>query len=396
LHRICLAIAFSLPSFLFAQQENAPASPGTVPLSGSKFHRNPADSAVELEGLIRLDVAVTDQAGRPVTGLGRDDFTLLDNGHPQEIVAFRAVSNPHDRPESSIAVLLLIDALDLSPNLAAFEREQVAKFLRQNGGHLAQPVTIYSLENSRFFLLANPSRDGNALAKAVEYDKPINGLLFAAPGSASPVLLGLRAIGTMARTETLNPGRKLLLWVGPGLTSSLFFHTGTGQYPNGIFDHIDPRAPDVRTLIADRTSPKDREDIFEKIYWFSALLRHAHISIDAFSVGEDNETPALAQTPSEQTAATELPSDRIRYTDLWKPFLEGAPSAQQASLMDLYKKVLTVKSGGLVLPPEKDLAQQMTKCITDEGSYYTLTFDPPLATQTHEYHPLKVSSPRQG
>lgn len=395
LHRICLAITFSLPSFLFAQQDNAPASPGTVPLSGSKVHRNPAGAAVELEGLIRLDVMVTDQAGRSVAGLGRDDFTLLDNGYPQEIVAFRPVFNQHDQPDTPISVLLLIDTLDLASNLATFEREQVAKFLRQNGGHLAQPVTIYSLENSRFFLLANPSRDGNALAKAVEYDKTIGGSLFVPP-SNSPVLAGLRAIGTMATAETLNPGRKLLLWVGPGLTGSLFSHTGTGQYPNGIFDHIDPRARDVRTLIADRTSPKDREDIFGKIYWFSTLLRHAHISIDTFSVGEDDETPALAQIPSQQTAATELPSDRMRYTDIWKPFLADAPSAQQASMMDLYKKVLAVKSGGLVLRPEKDLAQQIARCVTNAGSYYTLTFDPPPAAQTHEYHALKVKLSQAG
>ena len=53
------------------------------------------------------------EAGRLVAGLGRDDFTLLDNGQPQEIVGFRSVSNPHDRPDSPIAVLLLIDTLDL-------------------------------------------------------------------------------------------------------------------------------------------------------------------------------------------------------------------------------------------------------------------------------------------
>jgi hypothetical protein len=28
------------------------------------------------------------KAGRPVAGLGRDDFTLLDKGQPQEIVGF--------------------------------------------------------------------------------------------------------------------------------------------------------------------------------------------------------------------------------------------------------------------------------------------------------------------
>jgi hypothetical protein len=142
---------------------------------------------------------------------------------------------------------------------------------------------------------------------------------------------GLRALGTIATAETLKPSRKLLLWVGPGLTSSLFFRGGTGQYPNGIFDHIDPRARDARTLIADRTNPRDREDIFEKIYWFSTLLRHAHISIDTFSVGEDNEPPALAQIPlSKRPQRKCLPtgySTRMSGSSSW---LTPPPPSRQA------------------------------------------------------------------
>jgi VWFA-related protein len=395
LHRVCLAITFSLSSFIFAQQDKAPVSPGAVPSSEPIVHRNPTGSAVELEGLIRLDVTVTDQAGRPVAGLGRDDFTLLDNGRPEEIVAFRPVSTQHDQPDTAIPVLLLLDTLDLSFNLANFEREQVVKFLLQNEGHLAQPVTIYSLENSRFFLLAGPSRDGNALSKAVEYDKSKNGLLFVPP-SNSPVVAGLRAIGTIAAAETLKPGRKLLLWVGPGVSHPS--DSGTGQYPGGVFDYREDEATTVsdpisgvtRSLVAARTSPKERDEIFGKIYWLSTLLRHAHVSIDTFSVGEDNETPALAQIHAEQTAATELPSGQFLYTDLWRRFLADAPSAQQANIMDVYKKVLTIQSGGLVLPSERDLAQQMTRCIADADVYYTLTFDPPPTAQTREYHALKV------
>jgi hypothetical protein len=66
------------------------------------------------------------------------------------------------------------------------------------------------------------------------------------------------------------------------------------------------------------------------------------------------------------------------------------PTAQQANIMDLYKKVLTAQSGGLVLPSEKELAQQMTRCIADAGTYYALTFDPPPTAQTHDYHAVKV------
>ena len=60
---------------------------------------------------ITVDVIVRDQRGRPVTGLGRADFQLLEDGVPQQIGAFTLVGNsseagtraegPPGRPETS-------------------------------------------------------------------------------------------------------------------------------------------------------------------------------------------------------------------------------------------------------------------------------------------------------
>ena len=44
--------------------------------------------------LVRVDVVVTGKDGRPVTGLGREDFVLLDDGVPQTIESFEAVHQP--------------------------------------------------------------------------------------------------------------------------------------------------------------------------------------------------------------------------------------------------------------------------------------------------------------
>ena len=38
--------------------------------------------------LVEVYAAVTDRAGNPVTGLTRDDFTVLEDGHPQSLSAF--------------------------------------------------------------------------------------------------------------------------------------------------------------------------------------------------------------------------------------------------------------------------------------------------------------------
>jgi VWFA-related protein len=412
-HRICLALVFSLPSLICAQQRNAPVSPatqtGTVSRPEAKVRVSPLDEAVELEGLIRLDVVVTDGADNAVPGLKRTDFTLLDNGQPQKIVAFRAFSAGSAKPDPPVSVILLIDTLNLPGNIAAFEHGQVTEFLRQNAGHLAQPVTIYSLDNRGFFLNAKPSLDGNALADDVDSDRKLH-VLFAAPRglppfrqalvdpaySTCPALTALRAIGTIATAEDRNPGRKLLLWVGPGLRGGLTTDTGTGQYPDRFYDHYDPKTGLVSYNLTDQTSPKEKLDRFGKIYWFSTLLRQARISLDSFSVDENDRGLTHINNPAQKTPATGMFSSPMLITNAWQAFMVGVPAIQQASMMDLYKKVLAVQSGGRVLPREKDLAQQIASCVADIDTFYTLTFDPPLAAHADEYHTLKVELSQAG
>jgi len=44
--------------------------------------------------IVQLDVTVLDKDRQPVRGLTADDFTILDKGKPQPIVAFSAVDVP--------------------------------------------------------------------------------------------------------------------------------------------------------------------------------------------------------------------------------------------------------------------------------------------------------------
>jgi hypothetical protein len=42
--------------------------------------------------VVTVDVVVTDKAGNPITGLLREDFTVLDEGAPQALVNFDVVT----------------------------------------------------------------------------------------------------------------------------------------------------------------------------------------------------------------------------------------------------------------------------------------------------------------
>jgi hypothetical protein len=151
--------------------------------------------------------------------------------------------------------------------------------------------------------------------------------------------------------ERQEPGRKLLLWVGPGVIES-------GAYP-------------------EPTDPADRQDIFDKIYWFTTLPREARVTLYTFSVGDNN--PGVSKQPG-----------YWGLRDPWEKFLNGVKSVDQATTMDLYKKVLAVESGGRAPLSEDDLEKQMDDCLQEASTFYTLTFDPPLALHAAEYHDVKI------
>jgi VWFA-related protein len=299
-------------------------------------------------GLIKLDVLVTDTSGTPIPGLRSTDFALLENGSPNRILSFQAFDGVSVKPEPPVEVILVIDTLQIPVGLASIERTSVVAFLRSNGGHLAQPVSIFTMLDTGLWQVAESSSDGNALAAQVAHNGEV-ALAYKFRGPANPPSLeALQALGAIATAERRKPGRKLLLWVGPG------WGLGSGVY-------------------SEAAGP--REDTFYAIYWFSTLLREARIALYSFSVGED---------PSQL------------FTSLYKSYLNGVESVRDASFMDLTRKVLAVQSGGRVLDRSSDLVSQIESCVREAGAFYTLSFDPASADHPDEYHRLKVEISKPG
>jgi VWFA-related protein len=172
--RWALSLLFWLSSVAFAQHSPAPERyPPSQDPPDQKHpalsHRSPLPPGAR-EGQIQMDVLVTDAAGRPVAGLERGDFTLLDDKKPQPIRFFRAFdgSNGQGADEPPAEVILLIDATNNSLHNIAFERDQIEKFLRQNGGHLAQPLTLMIFSERGVQVGPQPSVDGNLVAQELD------------------------------------------------------------------------------------------------------------------------------------------------------------------------------------------------------------------------------------
>ena len=343
--RVCFEALLCLPVLAGAQQAPAPVGsqpPSQPALLVQQLTVGSTPASDNREGRIHLDVVVADKSGKAVTGLGLKDFTLLDNGQPEKILAFQAFGAANARPDPPVELILVVDAVNQSPQQLSHVLEEVDKFLGRNGGQLALPVSIYRFSDAGLSVTPQPATDGNALADEIspqgelhilwgdQQDSKLNGrLLSRSPSYRS--WASLKALGSIVLTERLKPGRKLLVWLGLG-------------WP-----------------------PEGGERSFDWITEFSTRLREARIAI--FS-------------------ATSWPYPQRR--DPYLDFVDGVQSAWDANPGALALEVLATQSGGRVLSPSDSLADLIANCVRDASAYYTISFDPPPADLPDEYRALKV------
>jgi hypothetical protein len=131
--RLFLALCLLPLSAVFGQNS---------PLPLPQLQPRPAGLSVPAPGgtdrQITLDVQVTDKSGAPVRGLQKQDFTLLDDKQPTNILSFRAVdSGAGPTADPPVEVILVVDAVNASFQAVSYERNELKKFLLQNGGKLA-------------------------------------------------------------------------------------------------------------------------------------------------------------------------------------------------------------------------------------------------------------------
>jgi hypothetical protein len=169
-----IQLSFLLCFLIFTRvpRGDAQAATSQFPLQAVASPETSVMAANAREGLINLDVAATDREGRPFSGLTAKDFTLLDNGVPQKIVSFTASNEAIDDTERLTEVVLVLDEVNLSPTQFEVVKAESIKYLRQNGGHLAQPASVYWFTRLGLYASAQPTTDGNALAEDVAHHPP--------------------------------------------------------------------------------------------------------------------------------------------------------------------------------------------------------------------------------
>lgn len=405
--RFCLLIALALlpggPVSLAqaSPNQNPPTTAQNGPANG------PSAALRTTTRLVQLNVIVQDNSGRPVHGLNKDDFILLDNGKPQTIALF---SDESDAPQSSSSAgllatpklppdvfgnrvhhesevpgsvtVILFDALNTSLHDQSYAKSQILTFLKQ-----LQPqdhVAIYLLTN-RLTVINEFTQDSKSLLQAIERFQSYESVLLktgnpqyvvpddtgvkdpkAAAGLArlmnetssmlsdrsnlDRVQITAQAIAAIANHAAGIPGRKNLVWVSGGFPISISFEAS----PNSP---VDTQSQDFGSVIESVARAVNQSNL--AIYPVDARGLLVPVQGDA----------SLAHPFNAQTRADDI----------------GAGQDEHATM-----NVLAARTGGRAFYNTNDIQGAIQRTLADSSSNYLIGFYPDHGDWNGQFHELKL------
>jgi VWFA-related protein len=396
---VAVTLALAGAGLVFAQSV-PPPPPAVMPTPS-------AQSAVHVTTrIVQVSVTVHDDRGRPVTGLTKDDFILLDEGKRQQItsiteqnnrlVTMAAAAKPNlftNRYEQGATAqpsltVIVIDAYNAG-FWDAFPREcggkcpplcaigpifsEVGKFISQM--KLQDRVALYELAD-KLYLLQDFSADTDALNRALASGKQYVPTAFY-PSQTAPRDMDAHTMDAMhAIADRLAkvPGRKNMIWLSTGFPPD----AGLGKTALNAVE------------ITDKTA-KTLGDADFPLFSLNALGlmagggEAAHPSGGGGGGGKGPKSGGDFTTPAQRdgnyggTAACPILPGRI----------------PQVGDFD-YTKDLSDMSGGRAYENTNDLAGSIRKVIDDSAQTYILSYYPDHNKWNGEFREIKVKVDRPG
>jgi VWFA-related protein len=380
--------------------------------------------------LVQVSVIVRHK-GAPVTGLTKDDFTILDQNRPQKIAAvseqtYEPTAKPADAPKNSNAVfsnhfdpnsgapssvtIILMDALNTPRQDMAKARSEVAKFLQQ-----LQPterVALYGL-STNLYVIHDFTTDIHSLLAALDQSKKgtnayqpsasevqpsdtgndnIDAFIDSANQHAADMQAINRAemtanvMAAIANSVASVPGRKNLVWV----SGSFPFQIGTGTSaddPQGRTGSSGGGSPQSITAGPDntvqfRTFQKELEAASEAVNNANLAIYpvDARGLIGASNVSADQRSPT--PMPGSPAARSRRPMNAT----------QPAPSRENFDTMI----VLAERTGGRAFYNSNDIEYSVRQAVDDSRDSYVLDYYPADTQWDGTFHTIKVEVNRPG
>jgi VWFA-related protein len=387
--RLIWLVPLVLCSTILALGQDATDSSGTTGQQGDQHtgkslaliprSHEMREAVYQAQHRITLTVQVADGSANSPGGLSREDFSILDNGQPRQILDFK----PSDGNSAPVSLFLLIDSVNNSAQRVEFERREITAYLTRNSGKLLFPTTI-GLMKANGVVASEPTTDG--LAASIELKMMTKGLratscgeqadlhvagfhsaVVAGDGLAEDINNGhsaeigqclndrfkasIAALGNLVQKLQKTPGRVLMIAFGAGWST----FEGKEFVP-------DTRAASLR--------------FYDYLANIQNALRESQITLSSISTPEELKDAGVMR---EQI-------DRL---------MREVPAPETAHARHLALQALAFRSGGLVLSGTREIPGAIAKCAADGASFYSLSFDTPPTESSGEYHALQIAA-KQG
>ena len=340
--------------------------------------------------LVVVDVVATDSGGRPVTGLGVDDFTVLENGAQQKISNFSFQNGSGVQPvtraplppnvvtnapsfQSGVLDVILFDSVNGDFKNQAYARDQLIRFFSKTT--LNRPVALFALE-SQLKLLHDFTTDTGALKSAIEKYKQVamaqtteslesRSTPFTTQGDYHTgernIETTLNQLNALSKILSGYPGRKNLIWLSESFPLDLYPDTvmssgvnisDISAGPGGSPQRSDPNA--FSTMVSG-AAMKNFSSLVKKVADSMMNAQVAIYPVDAAGVSKD-----------EHLAALHTAND------------------------------MAERTGGRAFHNRNDLEQSIQASITDGDTYYTLSYYPENKKWDGQFRAIQIKSARPG
>jgi VWFA-related protein len=372
--------------------------------------------------LVQISVVAQDKHGNPVRDLTRDDFTVIDNNHPQKISVFSLdIAEPTTAPAQSLTTsapndaplvvsnrtlqpeqkrmgvtVIVLDALNLgSTDDFVYGRKQLLEFLKTL--QVGDPVALYSINGPQVLLihdftddtaslievartLSSPKTEGEAGASPTAFaGDPSSVGIGSDPHFAQVASMLMRAsqadaasqariktewtftaLEAIARHLTGIPGRKNMIWISSG-------------YPMNI--GLNPEA-------------------------FAAAAQ-AGVNQELFSYSDRTDRIARLLAEAEVVVYPVDPGG-VRTDHGYRASNNGRPSSgrfitagEKAAPQLATIRAIAKQTGGIAYV-NNAIARNIREAVEDGRVTYTIGFYPSQEEWDGKFHSLKVSVNRPG
>jgi VWFA-related protein len=307
--------------------------------------------------LVALDVVVTDKKGNVVTNLGRDDFSVYENGTLQQIRNFEGPPERHPIPVTASKdksgnedwgdaplTMLVIDALNTPFDEAAYTRHQAEQYLKAQPSPLIQPTMILWLNDAGFHPISSFTRDREALLAALGAQKASLPSKLANGAGVEQLSASLSALQQIALFSRGQKGTKEIIWMGRS------------------FPDLDGTQLNTRTL-----------DIFHKA---------VRSTIDLLL---ESKATVYVVDPTLMTSITDPSTSAITDPATILPFSATDPFLESFSFTSFVQQ-----TGGKYFYGRNDLNKEVAESVERGTSFYSLSYVPSTPIEDNVYRQIDI------